>query len=372
VALVALVAARAAHAQLLLADDWESGTMLKSDAPPGKWDSYDNPAAITLAPDGSAAHRGALGLLQIDTNPASSTGGQAWLSLNLAPHPDLYFRFWYRPELLGVAGNQSLISFGASGAPLPSYQLKVFPDGSMNQLGTNQQGGFPQEKLVLTLSIGQWYLIEGALTGLGSTAGARSTWVDGARGAQSTGIDLIGVPSARITFGEPHSVTGWTARGSYDDIRISTAPLASKLQVALPSQALAGDCIAATVALVDSVSSAPAPAPYPVVATVTIPPSAMLYADPSCAVVSSDVIVPAGQPSLSIGVRFAAADPDAEVGVSHLDFLGSSARLRVDLPQPHGYGVGCACGGAPALPSMILTAALLRRRRHRPRAPPPT
>src|SRR5581483_8899510 len=111
------------------------------------------------------------------------------------------------------------------------------------------------------LSVGDWHLVEAALTGAGTSAGSRMLWVDGALVANDGPFDFRGVEPFQLSLGAPwlgdRSLAGTL---SFDDVRISAEPPASRLAVS-SGELVEGVCGAIEVSLIASPQPTGAPAP---------------------------------------------------------------------------------------------------------------
>lgn len=88
-------------------DDFETGTLLLSEMPPGRWNSaFGGATAISMNATAAAAHRGARGMRRVDFGTGAETLAVAHGEPNRSG--DYHVRVWMRASSLG----------GGSGYPL--------------------------------------------------------------------------------------------------------------------------------------------------------------------------------------------------------------------------------------------------------------
>ena len=150
-------------------DDFESGTILKTDVPPGHWDTITPGAQIgSVAVTGLAAHRGGHGLRMIDLQ-GGGTGELAGYHLTYfySPAPaNLYLRTWmrvissnsYHSHLMGLGGSRSFCSVNLE-EPGNTFYLE------------GELGSYLFTSANVSASTGQWHLIEVAAHGVGTASG---------------------------------------------------------------------------------------------------------------------------------------------------------------------------------------------------------
>lgn len=104
---------------LQFAEDFESGTLLKSAAPAGCWDEAESAATLhTMAVSAAAAHRGANGLRVVDARDTTSAGMGHFVSRHVYNGPARYIRSWIRIESSNKLGQLKHSSAWTSGGSL--------------------------------------------------------------------------------------------------------------------------------------------------------------------------------------------------------------------------------------------------------------
>ncbi|WP_157774873.1 LamG-like jellyroll fold domain-containing protein [Melittangium boletus] len=359
-------------------DDFETGTLRTSDTPAGRWDDAAATSPNTLASGAAGAHRGRYGLTVTDrtSNPGSLASASVEPGAPLSS--EFHVRTWLR--LRAVSASGSVVAVQALPAlvelrllaPEPTWELAV-RNGSGRTYVSLHGSRVEAER---------WYLVEFSARGLGTTAGEARLWVDGVEQGVLSGRDWRDAANVldRLVVGEPWSDTG-TFVGSldFDDVRVSTSPMASRLGLQRPQDTGASSgCIPMDVSLRDSATGAPAPAPYETeVALSTVAGAGGFHADAACGTPSGRALLAAGTSERRVYFRPGGTAGTARVEASHPDFL--SATLAVehegmpdDAPDaddaatgPWTMTPGCtsAPGALVALP--VLVGPWLRRGRWR-------
>ncbi len=297
---------------LVLADDFETGTLSVNDTPAGNWSGVlkNNPdSGISASP--AAAHRGANGTRVIDgdTDPSVYSA----VIFKFAPlGTDLFFLTWLRvPELTtlgrtklaltGTAyGSGALLAWAGIDRPSGASQYDAVLSGDSN--GT---GNLERISLFRTgFSDGRWHLLEYAVT--------PTDWL-----------------ARRIILGSAFTAaTGFGMTGLYDfdDVRLSGTPAPSSLRLQDAGMLLLRTCNTLRVSLVDSVDGGEAAAPYDVPLSLTS--SAGTFAGcPGAAVIRAD------QSFALVGFRPSSAAASVRLGDDGGDFLpgtgdGAGGELR--------------------------------------------
>src|SRR5207302_9621376 len=123
----------------------------------------------------------------------------------------------------------------------------------------------------------------------------RSLWLDGKLIARSTQVDWTAHAPSRVVLGEFYSFP-LTPTGTVDvdDFRISATPPGARLGASGPSVAQVDECVLLSIALVDSVSGAPAAAPYDASVQLRSVPPAAFFSSPGCTVATNNATLSAG------------------------------------------------------------------------------
>jgi hypothetical protein len=319
-----------------LADDFETGTVLDSEVPPGKWDTlFSYIPGNTLEASTSAAHRGTYGLLSNDTTSTASSNtflGNTGPQVTTGNH---YYRFWF--QLHTASAYTGNISIATIYDPfLPHLAELYMSSTASNRTGINGKingGSFFGAGTGMSLSVGTWYLIEIGLTGVGTASGNRKFWVNGVLQHNSPVLDWSAQQLYRIQLGNI-----WSANGDYqgeyyfDDVRSDSVPHASQLAVTInPGTHNIGQCNPVTVSLLDSFS-APTAAPYAFNADLAVSGvTGSYYSNDTCSSSTSAAAFSGGASSVQAYFKASTAGT-ATLTASYLDFVDGSTTMSVSTP----------------------------------------
>ena len=364
-----------------LADDFEAGTLLTTDSPPGPWTSVSLPVASnSLSVVSAAAHQGDAGLRLVDNDGDAGADQQdAVNDFGFSGTGDFYGRFWFRISQSNHTGNFSvleLLDSLSSSTPAVLDILVRYPGPGFDLGGWDSSPIYSVQTARASPAENTWMLIEVAILGMGTNSGARQLWMNGQLIAQTTPVDWSGASYVGTRLGEPwaNDVT-FVGQLDFDDVRIGGAPLASTLNWEAPSSAAAGQCLPATLQLVDSPHHALAPAPYPVIATLfASQPGVQFFSDVACTLKTSELSIAKGGSQAAAYLQ-ATSTGTYTLVAQHPDFLTGQAALAVGAGgSPRSLQMGCGCQGSAGeggleASIMILATSLLRRRRFPRRAP---
>lgn len=326
------------------ADDFETGTVLTSDAPAGKWDArFVANGANAIVASAAAAHRGGFGLRVTDGRNTGGGGPEVNVYRDFpASGGDFHARFWVRLATTnGLGGAWHLEHRQAS----TNYLVQLSSNVATNQVTMmgDTATGTTADPTQLGFMDGGWHLVEVATLGVGTTTGTRRLWVDGAL-RSSGAANYQGFTISGENLGEPNSDDRrFVGAIDYDDYRSGGAPFASHFGIAASPEIQRGTCTPVTVSLRDSASNAPAPAPYLVAANVTVSGPGTVYSASDCTNPVTSVPIPlsATQASVYFGSLTAGV---GTLTVSHLDFLSATVLIGIDAGPPD---AGAADAGAP-------------------------
>ncbi|NMO14775.1 hypothetical protein HPC49_26035 [Pyxidicoccus fallax] len=360
-------------------DDFESGTLRSSDSPPGRWDQTAVVSPNTLASRAEGAHRGRYGLTVSDsTSTAGSLASVIAVSDTLAS--EFHVRTWLRLRSVTASGRIILMQ-----AHPALVELRLLEQGTGLIWELSVRNGPEPTYFSLhgsRVEPGRWYLVEFSVRGLGTTSGEARLWVDGvAQGSPLSGRDWNHSEYVFNEFqvGEPWSDTG-TFKGfiDFDDVRVSAAPMASRLELRRPAVASSG-CIAVDVALRSSAAAVPAPAPYATDVDLRVTGNTgTFHSDEGCKVPVKGALLPLGASERRVYFRPGGTAGRAMLEASHPDFLPAKLDLEVDagvgpdaVPDEDGAegpwttDLGCASAPGALLALPFLLVPWLRRRRER-------
>ncbi|MBL8954573.1 MAG: hypothetical protein JNK82_27585 [Myxococcaceae bacterium] len=271
--------------EALLPDGGLTGWRLEGDAPG---------AGGHIRIEAAAAHRGSFGLRFTDDGSAARLGPGPRLGTTFSfSSPQLYSRVWLRAAVVGGSGNTRAFWSQwatAQGGPnnAHSFQISargevtageqgVLPDGGSR--GRDDPTGFKLD--------GGWHLLEAATFGAGSdsTAGVTLYRFDGLDAGRHSGVSAWADRFVGFSLGSAYAFGTFGAQLDFDDVRVSTQPLATRLALRVDGPLVARACNPVVVSLQ---ASMPAPdggeaaevtATAPVLLAVG---GALLYADDGC------------------------------------------------------------------------------------------
>ncbi|MBN8465353.1 hypothetical protein JYJ95_02440 [Corallococcus exiguus] len=352
------------------ADDFETGTLFPGDTPPGKWKDSAVVGSNTLGPGTAGAHRGGYGLTVVDRTTAS--GSQASVNVErIALTSEVHMRTWLRMRSVGATGSVVLMQ------GLPALvELRLLAPGPVWELALRNGSGRTYVSFHgAKMEVERWSLVELRVRGLGTASGDARLWVDGIeQGTGLTGLDLRDDANRvdMVVVGEPWSDTGtFTGSLDFDDVRVSGAPLASRLELRRLEGAGAKDCLAVELSLRASSTGASASAPYDTDVTLAVVGgTGGFHTDADCDAPVTRVLMPAGTSERRVYFR-----PEGEAGTvtweaSHTDFLSGALTVDVEaLPSEDSEGgpwttdLGCTSAPGAVLALPVLLGVWLRRKR---------
>jgi hypothetical protein len=352
-------------------DDYETGTLLHTDNPPGAW-TFTVTGEAQLQATSAAAHRGLYGLEISDANGGSATSANLGsLYYDDGGVTDYYARTWLRVVSSNDTGQASAVQIQGS---VPSSTLAelllVFSQRRIGIGGFDRLGNYTSSFSNNVPLDGAWHAFELHARGLGGPSGSRELWLDGQLVASNTGIDWSGQSLSNICLGECWTVEGWSGTWYVDDTRASATPLPARLLLSAAADVGVGDCVPVSVSLSDVASTIATPAPYDVIAQLAASNSAatdagVWFTDLGCRSATTTVTLPTGSTSPSLVYFSAQASGLTTLSATQDEFLPGSALLVVGSSgTPTGIDrIGCACAsGHAALPGLLSLIWFLRRR----------
>lgn len=336
------------------ADDAETGTLLDSETPPGRWTQRSAPTVNALLVTGAAAHRGSFGVRHEDTSAGAGGGNEGAVEVRSAGLTgDVHLRFWFRVVALNGSGE---VVFAHIRSPADSLTALAFQaeTGAFREGGFDRTGAFSQILLNRSVDLGVWHLMEVAALGVGTANGTAKTWMDGVPLGTRSGLDWSTLEAEELSIGEPWgNPRTFTGTMDFDDVRAGRTAPASTLVVTAPAASSAGTCIPVTVSLRSS-DGALAPAPYPMDAALTAAGvSGQFYAETTCATPIAQVTLVTGADGRQIGF-LPSSGGDATLVASHPDFLSAPGGTVVGTAPDAGPADGGSDdGGASTLPVVL-------------------
>ncbi|MBN8233284.1 hypothetical protein JYK02_37790 [Corallococcus macrosporus] len=361
-----------AHASEGFADDFETGTLLPEDTPPGRWDDSGMVGTNTFTSGAAGAHRGRYGLTVVDR--ATASGSQASINANVtALTSEVHMRTWLRMRDVGAVGSAVVMQ------GLPALvELRLLAPGPAWELALRNGSGRTYVSLHgAKVEAERWSLVELRVRGMGTAAAEARLWVDGIeQGPGLTGLDLRDDANKvdKVVVGEPWSDTGtFTGFLDFDDVRVSDAPMASRLELRRPEAEGAKDCLAVDLSLRASSTGTLAPAPYDTDVSLAVEgDKGGFHTEKDCDSPVTRVRLPTGTSERRMYFRPQGPAGTVTWQASHADFLPASLTVDVEaLPSDADGGgpwtteLGCtsAPGAVLALPALL--GIWLRRRRAR-------
>jgi hypothetical protein len=316
-------------------DDFETGTLMMTDTPPGQWSLSSVDPMCSISASSLAAHRDAMGLLVVDGENTTDAGATAtaWVRTSFTPvSGNFYARSWVQlPSSNDAGGAVSLMNtYRRLGTENFCNALVSFPGGV---IGLYSSGQTTDTTDYSTAMLGpSWALIEVAAEGIGTASGTCRLWVNGTPQAAHLNIDWSATNWRPDSFalGEVFSAPDQTFTGTlyFDDVRTSTSPLASTFHLTVPNSVPMGACSAIAVALQSSVGSG-ATAPYSLSATLNAAGvTGGFFSDPSCQSPLAAASLTAGEGAKTIYFQ-ASSMGNATLSADHLDFITGSASVSI-------------------------------------------
>ena len=387
-----LVLPLVAEADTVLADDFEGATRLRSEVPPGAWNSLDRRPGCPDTVTPLAAHRD-LGGLRIDDQSAATGSGDmtAYYATFTAPlTTQAHLRFWFRLSTNNDRGSLVLgeLLRAASGSAC-DVTLRN-PGALLGAAGANADATFSSLDSGVRLSTGAWHLVECGVRGLGTTAGERWLALDAQVVAREANLDFRNTTVSAAAVGQPYAMDlAFSGALDFDDVRVGDAPQAARWSVDGGASS-PGACVPWTIGLLDSEGS-PTVLPFDALLSYTAQ-RAMLFADPLCLATLPALFLPAGDSTLTVYLRATGNSP-ASLDVAFVDVLPgghavvvgsaadagastdagvlvSDAGLEMDAgvpvadagldPTMRSLGVGCGCASADGALAWLLLALTSR------------
>lgn len=332
-----------AHAQPLLADDFENRT-----SPFGApWDSSTTDEG-TLTLEAAAAHRGTQGLRFVDTNDAGTSGYGTALVHDMLPRVDggMWTRFWFRTTRLDSTGSMVVLMMGASagGAAARQQQLTHY-DGTLGAGGFTVTGFTYRTRGRIDAG---WHLLEFGAEGLGTTTGRRELFVDGSSFLVSTENFGWAQPfDHELRLGGAYATErDFLGVLDFDDVRLSTTIPPSTVALVVPDGGIAGACSNAELWLATSRGTAVAVADTTFTATLAVS-GGTVHAGANCSGSGTFRIDAGTSAPWRVSWRVASAGT-ATFSSSADDFLPTQTVVTVRLPVDGGVDAGVDAGGVDA------------------------
>lgn len=317
----------------------ESGQLTIFDLPPGKAGGTfpgPPPSGLSILPTSGAGnlHRGAFGFRVTDTDGSSGAGPGVSQLVNLSGATSglVYHRLWWKPSPTAAVGSRNVAALTATALACPTSSsvadLIVAGNGTLS-VGGCDGATYTQAASALQATPNVWHLVEVRATGLGTTSGTRTVYLDGAVAATQSGLSFSGVTLNQVSDGQVWSSTR-TYQGTdyFDDVRTSLAMMPSTLALTVPS--LTDNACSAAIA-VEARDSEGAARAVPEPTTVSLSASGItgtFYSDVSCTSSITSVSMAVGTSTATVHFRPSSAGPGT-LTASNLDLLSAPASVSV-------------------------------------------
>ncbi|HVE86255.1 MAG TPA: PKD domain-containing protein [Myxococcales bacterium] len=317
----------------------ESGQLTIFDSPPGKAGGTfpgPPPTGLSILPSSQASdlHRGLFGFRVTDTDGSAGAGAgvSQFVNISGAGSGLIYHRLWWKPSPSAAVGSRNVAALTATGLACPTSNsvadLIVAGDGTLS-VGGCTGSAYTQASSAVQAAPNVWHLLELQATGLGTPSGTRSVYLDGALAVIQSGLNFSGFTLNQVSDGQTWSTTR-TYQGTdyFDDLRISTAVMPSRLVLTVPALTDRACSAAITVQARDSDGTAQ---PVPEPTTVSLTASGItgtFYGDPSCAGTITNVQIPVGTSTATVYFKPGTAGP-GNLTASNVDLLPTPAAVTV-------------------------------------------
>jgi hypothetical protein len=224
--------AQSAQAQTaVFRDDFESGTLLTSDTPPGQWD-YKNTSAsspqVTLGLTGAAANQGSLWGLRYSDAAGNGSGSGSEPQIGryfTARSGDYYVRVAFRLSGLGASGSANVVQIQGTVPSGTMLEVGVENPGPSFFVGGFDSAGQYQSALASTsIPQGEWHVFEAVLRGVGTATASRELWIDGQRVALDSPVAMVGQTFNHLIIGGAWVDRSFTGTLDFDDVGAQPTP----------------------------------------------------------------------------------------------------------------------------------------------------
>jgi MYXO-CTERM domain-containing protein len=416
VLLTSVVFAAHAPAQVIFSDNFETGTLLTSENPPGKWPTLNGASGApwqTIEASDGGAFSGSYGMVLSDFFDGgtglmtgkhlrydfTTTFGNVYTRARFKVTRDAGSGGPYAVQMHGNIFNGTIAEFGF--------------EGPGNEIGLNcgDATTFVKCPAKQGLTMNEWHELNLAMEGLGTATGICSLVLDGTPVCVAQ-VDWTTVGAVAILAGTGAMNSTWDGTLSLDDVVITSGtPPPSALVLRGAPRGDAGGCMPFQVSVIDGVDGGLRAPLSPTFASFDAGVSLLVFEDTSCATASDagvrlalstsnrdlGLIFTSGDGPLTIGANDVSGDlrpgfapfdlnnpaidagvdsgvldsgvadggaSDAGDGGSIVDAGADAGTTQISVRSA--YDVGCGCGAAGAAPLMFLFAAFaafaLRRR----------
>jgi hypothetical protein len=244
--LTAFAVAPAAQAQVLFEDDFESGTLLQSEAPPGKWstmvtNTIGNGQQLFSSEDAGFASR--YGLRLVDTFDAGTGIGNGRFVRRPAPEVfgNVYLRYRVRLQNFSGSGGPFPIQLHTSVGTIAEMALTGSP--AVARLNCADTVGFRMCPTTGAFSPDTWHVVQLGLEGLGTPTGRCSLRVDDQQICEQP-MQWTGRGVTDILAGSGALDRSWDGVMDVDQVLMvqGSAP-ATRLSLSGPAGVDAGECV---------------------------------------------------------------------------------------------------------------------------------
>ncbi len=378
--LLIVLVALPASAQVLFEDDFESGTLLQSDVPMGKWSTLVVDAAgggQLLFVSQDAGFSGQHGLRLVDATDAGSGVGNGRFVRRPSSEAfgDVYLRYWVRISTTGGSGGPYPVQLHSSLVSGTIAEMSLLGTPAVARLNCSDNLSFRICPTAAAFAADTWHLVQLGLEGLGTIKGRCVLRVDDQPVCEMA-ADWVGHGVRDILAGAGAFDKSWDGVMDLDDVLlVKGQPPPARLLLSGPSAADAGTCVAYQVSVRNDFDGGISTLASATQAEITSPRAITVWPSPLCAG-DAGTVVTLGAGLLDIGLVFGGPAGTTRVNAVGLSqgLIGGSVMVDVNLVDAgvadagvaSMLAVGCGCSQSPGVPMLFLLALGLARVAHRP------
>ncbi len=351
--LLASLCALSAQAQVLFEDDFESGTLLQAESPPGKWTS------VTIGPVGSgevvlasedAGFAGRYGFRLIDVVDSGTgvSNGRFIERPMTETMGNVYLRYRVRIHTFGGSGGPFPVQLHSSLGTGTIAEMTMSQSPAVARLQCGDNSGFRPCATPAAFAQDSWHIVQLGLEGLGTGTGRCVMRLDDQQVCELV-ADWSGRGVRNILAGAGAVDRSWDGVLDIDDVLlVQGEPPPTRLQISGPSIADAGQCLPYRVRTLNDFDGGVSVPLHPT--TVAVPLADQVWPNPACAG-DSGVPLQLDGGELEIGVVFTGPARVVSLRVEdvslNLEPGNSAVQVLFAVPDAGAEDAGTADAGAP-------------------------